>query len=121
MAVGEALLRGHQASLAGAQTFIDVDGSRAAVLVAGKGAWMIADVDKFTDSTIAAYVLVDVSGAHPRFYIAPGDELRHDVRQRHQQFMDRVGVRPRNSESLHTKIEPQNVARWEDNWSAFDR
>ncbi|MFF0234349.1 hypothetical protein [Micromonospora sp. NPDC005254] len=121
LAVGQALLRGHRASLAGAQTFIDIDGRRAAVMVAGKGAWMIADIATFTDSTVATYVLVDVSEAHPRFFIAPGDELRHDVRQRHQQFMARVGVRPRNSESRHTKIEPQDVAQWEVDWSAFDR
>ncbi|MEV1144260.1 hypothetical protein [Micromonospora sp. NPDC049799] len=121
LAAGEALLRGHRAELVGSQTFIDVNGRRAAVMVAGKGAWMIADVDKFTDSSIAAYVLVDVSQARPRFFIAPGDDLRHDVRERHQQFMDRVGVRPRNSESLHTKIEPQDVARWEDDWSVFEQ
>lgn len=121
LVVGQALLRGHRANLSGAQTFVDIDGRRAAVMVAGKGAWMIADIDTFTDSTVGTYVLVDVSGEHPRFFIAPGDELRHDVRQRHQQFMARVGVRPRNSESRHTKIEPQDVARWENDWSAFDR
>lgn len=82
---------------------------------------MIADVGKFTSSTIGTYVLVDVSGIHPRFFVAPGDDLRRDVRLRHQHFMDRVGVRPRNSESQHTKIEPQDVARWEDDWAAFER
>ncbi|MET8199565.1 hypothetical protein [Micromonospora taraxaci] len=82
---------------------------------------MIADIDTFTDSTVGTYVLVDVSAEHPRFFIAPGDELRRDVRQRHQQFTTRVGVRPRNSKSGHTKIEPQDVARWENDWSAFDR
>ncbi|MEU8338717.1 hypothetical protein [Micromonospora tulbaghiae] len=121
LAVAHALLRGYRAELVGAQTFITVNGDCAAVMVAGKGAWMIADVDKFTESTLGTYVLVDVSGTHPRFFVAPGDELRRDVRDRHQQFMDRVGVRPRNSESRHTKIEPRDVDRWEDNWAAFER
>lgn len=65
LAVGQALLRGYRAELVGAQTFITVNGHRAAVMVAGKGAWMIEDVDKFTDSTLGTYVLVDVSGTHP--------------------------------------------------------
>ncbi|MEV1060302.1 hypothetical protein AB0I92_23895 [Micromonospora chalcea] len=121
LAVGHALLRGYRAELVGAQTFITVNRRRAAVMVAGKGAWMIADIGKFTSSTIGTYVLVDVSGIHPRFFVAPGDDLRRDVQLRHQQFMDRVGVRPRNSESQHTKIKPQDVARWEDDWAAFER
>lgn len=121
LAVGQALLDARDASLVGPQTHIEVNGHRAAIMVAGKGAWMIENVDKFTASTIAAYVLVNVTGPTPTFFVAPGDELRRDVRERHEQFMARVGTRPRNSESLHTKIEPGDLSKWADNWSLFDR
>ncbi|MFF5217617.1 hypothetical protein [Micromonospora sp. NPDC000442] len=77
-------------------------------------------MDRFTQMMTDTYVLVDVSATHPQFFIAPGDDLRRQVRKRHQQFMDRVGTRPRNSESKHTKIEPQDVEQWIDDWSAFD-
>ncbi|WP_433320200.1 hypothetical protein [Micromonospora chersina] len=120
LAVGHALLHGYRANLAGPQTFIEINGRQAAVMVAGQGAWMIADVDKFTESSTDTYVLVDVLNTSPRFFIVPGEELRRGVRERHERFMDRVGVRPRNSESKHTKIEPPDVQRWEDRWSTFD-
>ena len=51
LAVGRALLHGYRANLSGPQTFIDVNGHRAAVMVAGQGAWMIADIDRFTQQT----------------------------------------------------------------------
>lgn len=120
LAVGQALLDARNARLIGRQTHIEISGHRAAVMVAGKGAWMIENVDKFTDSSIGAYVLVNVASHTPEFYVAPGDELRRDVRERHEQYMARVGTRPRNPESLHTKIEPQDISKWADNWSLFD-
>jgi hypothetical protein len=64
---------------------------------------------------------VDITGGKRNFYVVAGDDLRRQVGQRHQGFMDRVGVRPRNPDSKHTKIEPQEAERWLGRWSLFDR
>ncbi|MGS2618285.1 hypothetical protein ACVCAH_27720 [Micromonospora sp. LZ34] len=121
LAVGHALLSGRSASIVGRRTHIEVNGQRAAVMVASKGAWMINNIERFMASSPAAYVLVNVTGPVYKFFVVPGDELRRDVRQRHERFMARVVTRPRNSKSLHSKIKPQDVTRWADNWSLFDR
>lgn len=42
---------GISAKLKGAQTYIEVGEHDAQVMVAAKGAWMIADIDKFTALT----------------------------------------------------------------------
>lgn len=118
-AVAQALLHGYQAKLDGSQTFVEVNGRRAAVMVAGKGAWMIADVEQFAATTGETFVLVDVASSPPVFYIVPGDELRRGVRERHDRYMARVVTRPRNPDSKHTKIEPVDVERWKDCWSLF--
>ncbi|MFI7605866.1 hypothetical protein ACIBTV_12155 [Micromonospora sp. NPDC049366] len=52
LAVAEALLQGHSASLHGAQTFVTINGRTAAVQVAAQGTWMIADIDKMTAMSI---------------------------------------------------------------------
>ncbi|MBQ1009916.1 hypothetical protein KBX53_02910 [Micromonospora sp. M51] len=121
LAVGQALLSGRSASIAGHRTHIEVNGQRAAVMVAGKGAWMIKNIETFMASSSAAYVLVNITGPVYEFFVAPGDELRRDVRQRHERFLARVVTRPRNSKSLHSNIKPQDVTRWADNWALFDR
>ncbi|WP_326563478.1 hypothetical protein [Micromonospora peucetia] len=90
LAAGQALLNARSASLVGRRTHIEVDGHLAAVIVASKGAWMIKNVDNFTASSIVAYVLVNVTAPTPKFFVAPGDELRRDVHERHRQFMARV-------------------------------
>ena len=120
LAVAQALLQGLPARIVGQQTHIEVNGHPASVMVAGKGAWMIADVDAFTSTSIETYVLVDVSTRRPDVYIAPGEELRGDVRQRHDEYMSRVGTRPRNPDSKHTKIEPAEVKQWKSGWKRFD-
>jgi hypothetical protein len=62
LAVAETLLRGYAASMQGAQTFIQVNGRTAAVMVAGQGAWMIADVDRLTAASTETYVLANLTG-----------------------------------------------------------
>jgi len=51
-AVAEALMRGYQAALVGRSLYIEVNGHKARVQVAAKGAWQIEDVDKYTSGTI---------------------------------------------------------------------
>ncbi|MEW2384315.1 hypothetical protein AB0873_19800 [Micromonospora sp. NPDC047707] len=122
LAVAEALLQGYTASLEGPQTFVKINGRRAAVQVAAQGAWMIADVYKATAASIDFYVLVDVTDGRRSFYVVPGDDLRSGIDERHQEFMSRVGgVRPRNPDSRHTAIYPAQVKAWRSRWSLFDR
>ncbi|WP_435588967.1 hypothetical protein [Micromonospora chalcea] len=120
LAVGQALLSGRSATIVGRRTHIEVNGQRAAVMVAAKGAWIISNVERFLTNSPAAYVLVNVTGPAYEFFVAPGFELRREVRQRHERFMARVITRPRNSNSLHSKIKPQDVTQWAENWSLFD-
>jgi len=120
LAVAEALLMGHAARLLGSQTFIEVNGLRAQVQVAAQGAWQIADVDKYLRSTVARFVLVDISSTQRDFYVLPGEKLRALVRRRRDEFMTRVGgVRPRNPRSRHSKIEPADVQSWKSRWGLF--
>lgn len=88
-------------------------------MVAGQGAWMIEDIEKWTAATTEAYVLVDIAQSPAEFYVAPGADLRREVHDRHERFMNRVVTRPRNPDSKHTKIEPAEVQHWKDRWSLF--
>jgi hypothetical protein len=90
-------------------------------MLAGMGAWQIADVDDFIASEQARYILVDVTDTTTAIYVVPGGRLREDVRNRHAAFMASVGgTRPRNPASKHSKIEPADVERWRDQWSLFE-
>jgi hypothetical protein len=89
LAVAEALMRGYQATLVGRYSLIEVNGHRALVQVAAKGAWQIEDVDKYTSATIDRVVLVNVTDGLREFYICPGDQLRNDVRKRYDEFLAR--------------------------------
>jgi hypothetical protein len=118
LAVAEALMRGHQAALVGRSSYIEVNGHKAQVQVAAKGAWQIEDVDKYTSATIEHIVLVDLTEGLREFYICPGDLLRRDVRERYDQFLtSKGGTRPRNPDSRHSAIYPEQVRKWRNGWS----
>lgn len=117
LAVAEALLRGLSAKLRGAQTYVEIGEHTAQVMVATKGAWMIADIEKFTALTCSRVILVHIGTDGHDFYVADGATLRAEVRERHQQFLEQVGgVRPRNPDSRNTVIKPQDVTAWRDQW-----
>ncbi len=117
LAVAEALMRGYQAALVGPFSFIEVNGHKAQVQVAAKGAWQIEDVDKYTSATIEHVVLVDLTDGLREFYICPGDSLRSDVRKRYDQFLaSKGGMRPRNPDSKHSAIYPEQVRKWRNRW-----
>jgi hypothetical protein len=122
LAVAEALLRGYSVTIQGPQTFIQVNGRTATVMVAAQGAWMVADIDKFIAASTETYVLVNLTGDRRDCYVVPGDELRRGVAERHREFMKRVGgTRPRNPDSRQTAIEPLHVEAWQSRWSLFDQ
>jgi len=78
-------------------------------------------VAKYTAVTIGHIVLVDITGGHRDYYICPGDALRSDVHQRHEDMLSRNnGKRPRNPDSKHTAVYPDHVRKWQDNWSRFE-
>jgi hypothetical protein len=118
LAVAEALLRGYQAALVGRSSYIEVNGHKAQVQVAAKGAWQIEDVDKYTSASIEHVVLVDVTDGLREFYICPGDQLRSLVRKRHDEFVrSKGGTRPRNPASKHFALYPEQVRKWRKGWS----
>jgi hypothetical protein len=119
--VSRALLRGYRAELAGPQRYVEINGLPAVVMLAGMGAWQIADVEEFTASEQQRYILVDVTGGAARFYTVPGDELRAGIRRRHTKFFARAGgTRPLSPASKHAAVEPVHVQEWEDHWALFD-
>jgi hypothetical protein len=120
LVVAEALLHGYPAKTVGRSSFVDVNGQQAEVHVAAKGSWQIANVDKFLAGTIDRVVLVDITGKVPEFYILDGDRLRTIVKRNHDRFIERVGTRPRNPESKHTRIDPGLVRRFRNRWTLFD-
>lgn len=116
--VAEALMRGYQATLVGRSSLIEVNGHRAQVQVAAKGAWQIDDVDKYTSATIDRVVLVNLTDSLREFYICPGVHLRSDVRKRYDEFLaSKGGTRPRNPSSKHAAIYPEHVRKWLNAWS----
>jgi hypothetical protein len=121
LTVAYALLRGYAAKLVGPQTYVEINGRQAAVMLASMGAWQIADVEHFTNTEHALFVLVDVTNAAAELYVVPGGDLRRGVRERHDAFVASFGgTRPRNPASRHAAIEPSHVAEWRDRWSLFD-
>lgn len=95
-----------------------VNGHKAQVQVAAKGAWQIEDVDKYTSATIEHIVLVDLTEGLREFYICPGDLLRRDVRERYDHFLtSKGGTRPRNPDSRHSAIYPEQVRKSRNGWS----
>src|ERR1017187_514034 len=120
LAVAEALLHGSTATLVGQASYIEVNGPPAQVQVAAKGAWQIENVDKYTSATIERIVLVNITGGLREFYVCPGDSLRSDVRERYDEFVSSKGSsRPRNPDSRHAVIYPQQVRKWCDGWRRF--
>jgi hypothetical protein len=117
LAVAEALLRGYHATLVGGASLVEVNGHKALVQIATQGAWIIANVDKYTSGTIEDIILVNVTDNLRDFYICPGGLLRNDVRERHNQFLaSHSGTRPRNPDSKNTVIYPQQVEQWRGSW-----
>lgn len=92
LAVAQALLQGFKAGLVGRSSYIDVNGHKAQVQVAAKGARQIEHVDKYTSASIEHIVLVDVTDGLREFYLCPGDSLRAEVRRRHDDFLARKGA-----------------------------
>lgn len=119
LVVGEAMLQGYPAKLLDTGAYVQINGRSARVQVATQGAWMIQDVDAYAASLDETIVLVEVTDRTRRFYVAPGDQLRSEVSQRHSDYMQRVGQRPRNPDSRHTAIRPEEVQHWRDRWDVF--
>ena len=71
LAVAHALLRGYPAKLVGPHRYVEINGRSAVVMLAGKGAWQIADLEDFTASNQERYILVDVTDDAAVFYIMP--------------------------------------------------
>jgi hypothetical protein len=116
-AVAEALMRGYPAAIVGRSSYIEVNGHKAQVQVAAKGAWQIEDVDKYTSATIEHVILVDLTDGLREFYICSGDLLRSEVRKRYDQYLaSKGGTRPRNPASKHTAIYPEQVRKWRNGW-----
>jgi hypothetical protein len=119
-AVAEALMRGYRAVLVNGPgpSGIEVNGRWALVQAAAQGTWQIADVDAYTSGTFEHAVLVDLTDDRRDIYICPGDALRADVRGRHDAFLaEHGGQRPRNPDSKHSAIKPEQVRRWHNDWS----
>lgn len=92
LVVAEALMLGHQASLVEPQTYVLINGVKAQVQVAAKGAWQVADVDRYVAAEIAINILVDVTEGRRDIYLCPGPELRRQTAERHADFLNQQGL-----------------------------
>jgi hypothetical protein len=60
------------------------------------------------------------SGRADRFFVLPWRELGGIVIKHHSDFLaKRGGVRPKNPESLHVSIHPDELAKWKDQWQVL--
>jgi hypothetical protein len=110
-------MRGYQAALVD-RPYIEVNGHMALVQVVAKGDWQTTNVDNYTSGTIEHIILVDLRDGQCEFYICPGDALRTEVRERHDQFLaSHGGRRPRTEGSKQAAIYLQEVRRWHNGWS----
>ena len=121
LVVAEALLRGYDAHTVGRSGLVDVNGHRAEVHVKTKGAWQIANLDRFAEGSTGRVVFVDLSGTVPEFFILNGEQARAMVRRDFEQWLAGVGGRrPRTPGSKHTAFGVDRVQRWRNRWSLFD-
>jgi hypothetical protein len=120
LVVAHALLRGLEAKITGRTSLVEINGHRAEIHVAAKGAWQLADVDKFLGATTPRVVFVDLTGTVPEFFILEGARARAIVKRHHDAFLERVGgVRPRNPASKHAAVHRDQVQRGHNRWSLF--
>lgn len=63
LSVAHAVLRGYSAEIVGPHRYVEVNGLSAVVMLAGMGAWQIADVTDFIGSGQERYILVDIIDA----------------------------------------------------------
>jgi hypothetical protein len=121
LVVAQALLRGNNAQIVGRSSLVDINGRLAEVHVATKGAWQIANVDRFVSATTPRVIFVDLTGTVPEFFILHGDSARNTVKRHHETFLSRVGgVRPRNPKSKHAAVRRDQIQRGRNRWSLFD-
>lgn len=68
-----------------------------------------------------AVILVDLTGSHPDFYIAPAQWVRDEVQRRHDEWLaSKGGERPRNPDSDHAALEFDDAVRqWHRRWDVL--
>lgn len=63
------------------------------------------------------WVLVDLSGDDPEYYIVPEWWMQNDIHEAHEGYLARhAGQRPRNTGSTHHAIPISRVEQWHDRW-----
>lgn len=64
-----------------------------------------------------AVILVDLTGDHPEFYIAPAQRVRDSVKRRYDKWLEsKGGTRPRNPTSGHATLELSDISEWYQRW-----
>lgn len=74
------------------------------------------------------WIMVDLSGDTPEFYLVPAQWMVDMIRANHQKYLDAEdprtgkvkGHRPRTDTSDHTAFTPAQIAQWKDAWWLVD-
>lgn len=74
------------------------------------------------------WIMVDLSGETPEFYIAPAQWMVDLIRSNHRAYLDTEnpksgkvkGQRARTADSDHTAFKPDQIAQWKDAWWLID-
>lgn len=70
------------------------------------------------------WIMVDLSGELPEFYLAPAEWMVEMIRLNHQKYLDTEdprtgkvkGHRAHTDSSDHTAFSPRQIAQWKDAW-----
>lgn len=66
------------------------------------------------------WVLVDLSGEHPDYYVVPEWWMQNDIYEAHAAYLARnAGKRARNNDSTHHAIPTARLAEWKGRWDVL--
>lgn len=73
------------------------------------------------DSPARFWILVDLAGDDPDYYIIPEWWMQNDIFTAHQKYLDEHGgQRAKNPDSTHHAVTIARVDQWRDRWDLLD-
>ena len=78
------------------------------------------NINRVVVEDAVAVILVDLTGDHPEFYIAPAQQIHDMVRRRYDEWLEsKGGTRPRNPASDHATLELNDIGEWHQRWDVL--
>jgi DNA-binding transcriptional regulator YhcF (GntR family) len=122
-AAAAALANGYKdVHLDGPQTRLRIDDQTAQVIARRMpGAPWQFMINRIVVEDAVAVILVDLTGNHPDFYVAPAQWVRDEVQRRYDEWLaSKGGRRPRNPASDHATLPlDESVQQWHRRWNVL--